>query len=403
MTSEVKEVSMKRRWALCIMVFLMEITTFWNLFKVPPLMPSLFPLGFDENTIGLMMAFSNLLGLVLAFPLGFMLNKIGIKKGLIFTGVVVIVGAVIGIFAQNATMMLVSRFIEGGGCGIMTVAGPAAIAACMTKDRQGIAMGIYSADFPFGSFLGMNISAALFMTFGDVHASWVFGAIISVISLILIILFFEVPPAEGQTAPQDTSGKLPKAPKGMWIAIVAVAFAFFCQQFILQSYLSFFPTYLQTDLGMDPSGSSLITTVENVIMIIGGPTVGYISDRIGHRKPFLVVGMVGIAATFVFAFAGSVGAAWGFAACYGFFASFIGAMVFALIPRLCDCPGRIAMGMATITFFSALGSTAGPAAFGAVGAMIGWQNATFALLIPAALLAAIAVFFLVKEKKPQQA
>lgn len=396
-----KQVSMTRRWVLCILIFLMEITTFWNMFKVPPLMPSLFPMGFDENTIGLMMSLSNFLGMILAFPMGFMLNRIGIKNGLIFTGVVVIVGSFIGIFAQDATMMLISRFIEGGGCGIMTVAGPAAIAACMTKKHQGLAMGIYSADFPFGSFLGMNISAALFVSTGDIHSSWIFGTVIAVVSLILIILFFQVPPAEGGAAPEEVKGKLPKAPKGMWVAIIAVAFAFLCQQFILQSYLSFFPTYLQTDLTMDPSASSLLTTIENVLMIICGPIVGLVSDRLNARKPFLVAGMLGIAVVFTFSFAGSQDIAWVFAICYGFFASFIGAMVFALIPRLCDVPGRIPLGMATITFFSALGSTLGPAMFGALGASIGWQSAAWALLSPAAILAAVAVFFFVKEKRKQ--
>ena len=138
---------MSRRWLIFCSVFFLGVLTSFGMFKAPTMFTTEFTteLGFTESNIGWVMSMFTLIGAVLAFPAGGIFAKLGAKKSLIITAISLIAGAVGGALATNATMMLITRFIEGIGMGLISVVGPAAIASIIPARKQGLAMGIFSA------------------------------------------------------------------------------------------------------------------------------------------------------------------------------------------------------------------------------------------------------------------
>ena len=165
---------MSRRWMIFCSVFFLGILTSFGMFKAPTMFTTEFisELGFTESSIGWVMSMFTLIGAVLAFPAGGIFAKLGAKKSLIITAISLIVGAVGGALATNATMMLVTRFIEGIGMGLVSVVGPAAVASIILAKKQGLAMGIWSVWFPAGVVLAMNVTPMVYALAGTWRANW---------------------------------------------------------------------------------------------------------------------------------------------------------------------------------------------------------------------------------------
>ena len=140
------EFPMSRRWLIFCSVFFLGILTSFGMFKAPTMFTTEFTtdLGFTESNIGWVMSMSTLIGVVLAFPAGGIFAKLGAKKSLVITAASLIIGSAGGALATDATIMLVTRFIEGIGMGLISVVGPAAVASIIPARKQGLAMGIWS-------------------------------------------------------------------------------------------------------------------------------------------------------------------------------------------------------------------------------------------------------------------
>ena len=67
------------------------------MFKAPPLFSIIIPeLGFTDENIGWVMSMFSIIGLVMAFPAGAILAKLGIKKSLIITAASLAIGSAMG-------------------------------------------------------------------------------------------------------------------------------------------------------------------------------------------------------------------------------------------------------------------------------------------------------------------
>lgn len=118
-----------KAWLVVLAVFVVGIGMAWAQNKCMPIMGLLqTDLGISAGIAGWISGVFSLMGIVLAFPAVGIIRKWGALKGGLVSVAVTLVGSVVGLFAPNECVLLVSRIIEGFGIGIISVLAPAVIA-----------------------------------------------------------------------------------------------------------------------------------------------------------------------------------------------------------------------------------------------------------------------------------
>ncbi len=382
---------MSRRWMIFCSVFFLGILTSFGMFKAPTMFTTEFisELGFTESSIGWVMSMFTLIGAVLAFPAGGIFAKLGAKKSLIITAISLIVGAVGGALATNATMMLATRFIEGIGMGLVSVVGPAAVASIIPAKKQGLAMGIWSVWFPAGVVLAMNVTPMVYALAGTWRANWWLSAILAAVALVFVWAVYATPPQE-KVAEEASADGAPMKLKPDFFSIVMIAIAFGCWNvFNAGAIGGFYPSYLADVHSLDTQLSGTISSITNILVLALGPISGIIADKFNIHKGFIVFGMFGAAILLTFAFGDNMPLVWVFVIAMSFCSACCSTGVFSSVPLYAKDPSKVGLGMAIVAFFQNLGGCIGSAAFGALAVSMGWNMASLAFCVPIAIVGGV--------------
>lgn len=398
MSENTSTFSMGRRWLIFSIVFVIGILAAYNMFKAPTLFPVIIPeLGFTDENIGWVMSMFSIIGVVLAFPAGAILGKIGIKKSLIITAASLAIGSALGAVSTNVPVMLASRFIEGIGMGLISVVGPAAIAIIIPKAKQGLAMGIWSVWFPAGTVFAFNTAPAIASAM-NWQAVWWVAAALSLAAMIFAIVCYVQPPAEEEEAAADGAPREIRKPDMRSILLVAIAFMAW-NAFNAGAISSFYPTFLQTVHSMDAQQAGFVGSITNICVLALGPISGIVSDKLGTRKGLLVFAFVGAAAFLTFGFGNNLTLIYVFVVGFAFFSASCATGTFSIIPELTHQPEKIGFSMAIVAFLQNLGIVIGSAAFPVIAAALAWDwnMASLAFCVPLAIVGLVCSIF-VREK-----
>ncbi len=399
------EFPMSRRWLIFCSVFFLGILTSFGMFKAPTMFTTEFTtdLGFTESNIGWVMSMSTLIGVVLAFPAGGIFAKLGAKKSLVITAASLIIGSAGGALATDATIMLVTRFIEGIGMGLISVVGPAAVASIIPARKQGLAMGIWSVWFPAGVVLAMNLTPLVYATAGSWRANWWLAAILSAIALIFVLVVYKTPPQEDSAQDAAESGGVPVALKPDYFSIVMIALAFGCWNvFNAGAIGGFYPSYLADVQGLDNQLSGTVSSITNILVLALGPISGFVADKFNIHKGFIVFGMFGAAVLLTFAFGNSMPLVWVFVIVMSFCSACCSTGVFSSVPLYAKDPSKVGLGMAIVAFFQNLGGCIGSAAFGSLAVGLGWNMASLVFCVPIAIAGGICAALIKSLKQKNQ-
>ena len=384
-------------WVILGIVFLASVAAPLNQFKVPPLMPVLiraFNLSIANS--GWLMSVFSLTGIILAIPAGFIMQKYGPKTtGLISVGCVAI-GAVLGAVSTSAGLMLLSRFIEGVGMGLIAVVAPVAIATWFPAETRGVPMGIWAIWVPAGSIIMFNLAPALNAAMGW-QAVWWAGAIFSGIAFALYMFLFRLPrpeemaggppPREAGPAEKPDLGKA-MANRDLWL----LSFTFMCFNLALQALNTYYPTFLNAERGYDLGAASFIASLAAIVNIVSSPAGGYISDRIGSRRRMIIIPFSILMFGFLFLFTAGGALIPALMIAMGILIGAVPTATFAAVPEVMGGPQLAGIGMAVLALGQNLGMVIGPAVFGPLASSIGWANAGY-LLIPVCIAGIIAAWF----------
>lgn len=405
MVQSTKEFSMGRRWLMFAIVFLIAITSAYTMFKAPPLFPTLIQeVGFTESSIAWMMSMFAIIGVVLAFPAGGIFQRLGTKNSLLLAAGSLVIGSALGAFATSVPVLLASRVIEGVGMGMISVVGPAAVSTLIPKEKQGLAMGLFSIWFPLGAVLGLNLAPALANAFGWTGAWW-FGLALALVAFLLALLVYQQPPAadEPEAIVEEVVGAKVAAPKASMIGIILVAIAFFCWNCGNAGAIAgFYPSFLQDAHALSPQAAGTTNSVTSFLVLILGPISGIVSDKLGTRKGLILFAMGAAAVLFTFAFnENSMTLVWAFLLLMSLPAAAMPTGVFSIVPELAGSPQKVGLGMAIVAFAQNLGIMVGTNSFAELTQMVGWNQASWYFLIPITVIGFVATIF-VKEKRKQK-
>ena len=195
-------------WALIAIAMLLFGTAIATVqYKVPVVMGDIMmKMDMDAGSASWLMSIFTFVGIILALPTGALAKKFGPKTMLLAAAVVVAIGSLIGAFAGNGTILIVSRAIEGVAFIFVTICGPLAVQKYVAPDKIGSATGIWALWVCLGSVLGGVLTPTLYAATGFVGV-WVIYAAVAVVFAIVVAVIVKFPGGEALDAPKAAASE----------------------------------------------------------------------------------------------------------------------------------------------------------------------------------------------------
>ena len=279
-------------WALIAVAMLLFGTAIATVqYKVPVVMGDIMvKMNMDAGSASWLMSIFTFVGIVLALPTGALAKKFGPKTMLLAAAVVVAAGSLVGAFAGNGTVLIVSRAIEGIAFIFVTICGPLAVQKYVAPDKIGSATGIWALWVCLGSVLGGVLTPTLYAATGFVGV-WVIYAAAAVVFAVVVAVIVKFPggKAAEAPAPEATEEKVSYA-ELFRPNILLFFFAFLVFNMTLLAVLGFAPTFMQQQ-GVDPTLSGFVSTLPMLLAVISSPLFGTLSDKMGRCKPLYLASL----------------------------------------------------------------------------------------------------------------
>src|SRR3990170_7359951 len=281
------------RWLILFASFLAFVAFAFAFQAAPPLIPSLiaeFNISYAEA--GLVMSSVLLPGIFLSLPAGLLVGKFGVRRVGFVSLLVVVLGSLMTATANSFTMTLIGRVILGiGGSFIFTVT-PAVIVQWFTREELGKAMGIFGINMPFAAAIAFPSASVLMLMYG-----WRFPFYVSLTIGLAATAIFAVVIKEGPFVRHQTTASARQAISNFEIWKVGLVWLFFSAAGI--SFTTWAPTLFATFQNMSEVNASFLATLLMWAAIFCSPIYGYLSDKIGRRKPFAIAGAFLMTLSFV--------------------------------------------------------------------------------------------------------
>lgn len=246
-----------------------------------------------------------------AITIGELSVRMSPKRIIVFATCLIVLGSVMGAFAPNGIVLLVSRGIEGIALTAVTTCGPLVIQEGVAPGRIGTSMGIWGMWGSLGSAIAAFLTPMVF-AFAGLTSLWLFYCALVVIATVIMCICVRDPfkkklstaLEEAVSVPEDVLGmvqsdtvpgdvsSLQAGPKPSYRELLTKDVLFFFCGFIafnicLLAVLSLVPSILQMR-GMDVSLSGFVSTLPMIISVASSPFFGMLSDKTGKTKWLLV-------------------------------------------------------------------------------------------------------------------
>lgn len=258
-----------------------------------------------------LMSIFTLMMAVTAIAIGELSVRMSPKRIIVFATCLIVLGSVMGAFAPNGIVLLVSRGIEGIALTAVTTCGPLVIQESVAPGRIGTSMGIWGMWGSLGSAIAAFLTPLVF-AFAGLTSLWLFYGALVVIATVIMCICVRDPFKKGSpVAPEDavnasegasgvaqsdvTPGKAAASHIGAKPSyrelLTKDVLLFFCGfiafNICLLAVLSLVPSILQMR-GMDVSLSGFVSTLPMIISVASSPFFGMLSDKTGKTKWLLV-------------------------------------------------------------------------------------------------------------------
>ncbi len=387
-------------WVVLFSIYLATLAGPLNQFKVPPLLPVLrHALDLDYGQSLWLMSIFSLMGIILAIPAGFILQRIGIKAtGIIAIGTTM-VGSGLGALAHAPAFLFFSRFIEGSGMGLMMVVAPSAISLWFPAEKRALPMGIWASAVGIGYFAVFNLAPRM-ITGDKWQPLWWMGAAVAAAALVVFSALFRMPkPEEMSEAASPTGIKAADdkpvnfgraiANRNLWL----LGISFGCFNIVVLAINSSYPDFLNTVRQYPLTKASFITSMVMLMAIFVGAPSGRLSDLLKSRKAMIVIPFVLTAVLFLFPFTVTGWMIPAFTVALGIMAGPIVPIILAAVPEVMPSIQMAGIGVGVVTLCQNIGMFLGPILFGQLLELTNgnWAAAGYAM-IPICALGAITVF-----------
>ncbi|WNN74739.1 MFS transporter [Lysinibacillus capsici] len=237
-------------------------------------------LQLDASSTGIILSAFFLGYAIMQIPGGWLADKFGAKRVLLMAVITWSIFTGLTAIAWSLTAMIVIRFLFGIGEGGFQPSSSKIIATIFPKEERGRAMSIMLTSGGIVSLIVPLLAAYLLGTIGWRMMFIIIGAIGAIIAF-LYWKYIQLPQDKAATAgTENTTNKvnfkeLLKTPL-MWNLIIA----YFCIYAVNWGLVSWIPTYLQKNRGLDLMSIGWAQTIPAITTIIGVYGSGYIIDKL---------------------------------------------------------------------------------------------------------------------------
>ena len=209
------------------------------------------------------------------FPGGRLTDKIGSRSVALAGLALFALGALVGALAQDFTVLVISRVIQGAGAGLVSPATLAGAISGFPPERRGSALGIWGAASGAANLLGPLLGGILVVV-GGWRACW--WALIPLSAIAVYMVWRSVPRTVHNDETPDVFD-LRKRVVAAAAAVAALTFTVMIGTFFLAQQ------YLQEVAGYSALGAGVILMVVALMVGVATPIAGLLSDRVGERLP----------------------------------------------------------------------------------------------------------------------
>lgn len=398
----------RKAWAMLAVTYFCSVCAPLCQFKVPAAASWLFqsfgPIGLDSVTFGLLMSALSIIGVVLALPAAWIAKGMGLKNTILLSVACLGVGSAVFGAAPNLGVLMIGRFLEGVGLGLIGVAAPSCVTVWFPAHKRGLALGIWATWVPLGSVMAFNIVPPM-AAVGGVQLPMIVLAGVCALAFVLFALVFKMPEgAAGDMGIDGTMLQSMKLLKNRRIWILGIIFFLFSFA-VIGIENTYYNTFLEQELGYDAQTAGTLSSITMFISLVVAPVTGFVSDRLPLGRKYVV----GIFMMILLLITGLImfhtgkrafAIMWAVIVLQGFGAGMCGGSLRPMAPLLMRNTAMGAtMAMAMLQFMQNLGSSLGSPLFGAAMSVWGWEVAGVALQVPCYAIALVLCFFVLPRGK----
>lgn len=407
-------------WVIWIVTFLISFAAPLAQFKLVSIptyfifIPGISPegcFGLDAAGFGWLMTLVSLIGILLAFPAAFICRRIGLRNTIALSALGVIVGGLVEVLGgDNVATLMIGRFVEGTGIGLVGVAAPTLITLWFPEKTRGFALGLWCCWVPLSITLDSIVCPQIAASAGWQGVFW-FVIAFAAVALVLFWVFYRVPEGEGASYNVEGSfGECMKLLKNYKIWMLGIVFAIFIagQTGIVNTYL---PTFLQSDApagyGWTEAAAGGALAVVTGIGLVSNPVGGAIMQKLpGNMKriiPMLVAVLYMV--TFYMLFqSGNEILLWTGVVLMGLCAGLGGGGLRPLAPTIMFQSAMAAtMGMSVLQFSQCVGNCFSPIYGMLLDGGMSYLEASLVTMVPLSVVMLVCAFFIrPKEGKRNQ-
>lgn len=290
-----------RALALCFLVTLAIFIPYVGYAtQIPAMMQDL---GMTYTMVGTLASASALAGgLVVAFA-GVLVDRWGAKNVTVLGLAINVFGQIAFAYAPTYEMMLLARLIQGAGIPLLFL-GPYTLAMrwAESSDRLGVFMGAMLATDGIGTIAALYGYGILLQDYGWRQGSLIGAGILAVATVIAFVMLKE-PPAYRNAKPTPASSFAETMTNYFKVVShrnVIVAALFLTGVWGTYSIAIYWvPTILMEENGWSEQASGIVGSLYPLVGMICAVGFGLISDRLGRRKPLILISGIGMTASFV--------------------------------------------------------------------------------------------------------
>jgi len=276
-------------WALCFMAYTGAIVGRLNL---PPIAPFIIAdLGLTRTELGLLVAAFSLPVVLTAMPVGWIIDRVGVRKIMVVGQLIVGVFTMSMVFMQSFPQGFVLRFLAGVGLGFIMPAPTKAVMVWFSKRERATVMGLNQTGVNIGGLVCAFTLPILAMSFGW-RLSFIVTGFISLPMMVLTLILYREQPATsagaGAVSVTDFMTGLREAVNREVLLVALSGLCFGMVEFALISYIVLYAK--EVLLTTVVVGGILLATAEGA-GAFGKPFFGFLSDKVfrGNRKPSLML------------------------------------------------------------------------------------------------------------------
>lgn len=271
---------------------------------IAPILPAIREqLGMPEHLMGLLVtSYAVMLGLT-AILIGPISDRIGRRRVMLIGTLSMALALFAHALVDTFTQLFIARAVAGVAGGILSGSVVSYIGDVFPPTRRGWANGWVMSGTATGQIIGIPVGTLIADSISFRAPFLMFGAFM-LITWLMVGRYLVQPDVRRDRTPITLAMILGKyAGLLREPAIRNATFAFFMMFISVGVFVTYFPTWLRMEFGVDGTYIASLFLVGGVANVLTGPRMGKLSDRIGRRRLILfsacVTGLFVISTTFL--------------------------------------------------------------------------------------------------------